>query len=826
MNKAIKKFAILAGIFLAAAGIYFFTSLNNMEQSETVYTVMDAPEIPVMEAELFDNQANRLVGYTQPMGTEVARDSLTVLPEDRQLKLRLKYGTETPLKTSYEIRSLDKQRLVEKTEAGQWQTAEDGTEELTLPIQNLLTKGTEYLLHVTMETESKGELHYYTRILWTEQNLAQSMMQFAEDFSTKTLSESQARELVTYLETKNTADNSSLGHVTVESSFSQLTWGGLKMELVGEMETTLQELDGIMGQIQVKYQVSRTAEQGNTESYEVTDYYTVKWTEKRIYLMDFDRRMNQIFSGERVLYSGKRILMGIGNDDVIQTLHSKNNRYLAFVFNRDLWCYDQQDGKSVNIFSFRNVGDESGRSNYDQHNVQILDVADDGTVEFLVYGYMNRGNHEGDQGLGLYSYSKDGAVTERFFADSSRSYDEIRQDIEKLSYLSENGMFSVYQDGAVYGIDLSSKEYMVVADGLTEETSAISSDRTRLAWLEGQDAYGAKTIHVFNMATGEKQEIQAPEGSVLRALGFVQGDFVYGLAHPEDIWMMNGRPEDLPMYAIQIVDKDLNVQTRYEKQGFYLGGVAVEDSRIHIQRLVKNGDLRYAYADQDTIVCNEAAEIDTMDHIGWFASEVRRKVYFVQTDQEIGSSKSIKISVARKLTYDQSETLEFQNGNQQSRTEFYAYGRGKLQGIYGTFAEAVQAAYPVMGIVTDQNQQILWDRVNRSTIRTIRSPQETATVLTRNLQDLSQAKPMADGTVLIDARGCTLNQMLYFIGQGMPVAAYTEGGNYVLLYGYDQYNISVLNPATGETYKMGLNDGADYFNRCGNDFICGKVLPQ
>ena len=122
MNKAIKKFAILAGIFLAAAGIYFFTSLNNMEQSETVYTVMDAPELPVIEAELFEDQANRLVGYTQDMGNEVARDSLTILPEDRQLKLRLKYNTETPLSTSYEIRSLDKQRLVEKTEAGQWQT--------------------------------------------------------------------------------------------------------------------------------------------------------------------------------------------------------------------------------------------------------------------------------------------------------------------------------------------------------------------------------------------------------------------------------------------------------------------------------------------------------------------------------------------------------------------------------------------------------------------------------------------------------------------------------------------------------------------------------
>ena len=88
MNKAIKKFAILAGIFLAAAGIYFFTSLNNMEQSETVYTVMDAPELPVIEAELFEDQANRLVGYTQNMGNEVARDSLTILPEDRQFKIQ------------------------------------------------------------------------------------------------------------------------------------------------------------------------------------------------------------------------------------------------------------------------------------------------------------------------------------------------------------------------------------------------------------------------------------------------------------------------------------------------------------------------------------------------------------------------------------------------------------------------------------------------------------------------------------------------------------------------------------------------------------------
>ena len=826
MNRTIKRIAILTGIFLAAAGIYFFTSFHTMEPSEMVYTVMEDPTLPVLYTELFENQKNRLVGYTQPMGVQVARDTLTVLPEDRQLELHLKYGTSLPGKTSYEIRSLDRQRLVERTDAEAWQAGENGDAVLILPIQNLLTKGTEYLLHITIETEEQKEIHYYTRILWMEQNLAESMLQFAENFSMKTLSESDARELVTYLETKSTADNSSLGHVTIESSFSQLTWAGLKMELAGVMETTLRELDGIMGQVQVSYQVKRTPERGNAEVYEVNDYYTLKWSEKRIYLMDFDRRTNQVFSGERSLYSGKRILLGVGNDDVVQAVHSKNTRYLAYVFNRELWCYDQEDGKSIKIFSFRNRSDSSRRSDYDQHGVRILDVDDEGKVEFLVYGYMNRGNHEGSQGIGFYSCSSDGEIIERFFVTSTRSFDEISQDIEKLTYLNENGMLYIYQDHAVYGIDLFSKEYMVVADGLSDANSAISSDRTRLAWQDGHDRYGAKAIHVFNMEAGEKQEIKAPGGSVLRALGFVQGDFVYGLARSEDLWVMNGRTEDLPMYALQIVDKDLNVQTRYEKSGYYLSDVRVEDSRVHIQRLVKNGDSNYNYADFDTIVCNESMDVDTMDHIGWFASEVRRKLYFVQTDQDITNGKNIKISVARKITYDQSETVELQSANQQTSDIFYAYGHGRLQGIYHDFSEAIDAAYQVMGIVTDQNQQILWDRVNRNTIRTIRSPQETSAFLVKNMIDLTQTKMTQDNILIIDARGCMLNQMLYYIGQGIPVAAYTEGGNYVLLYGYDQYNISVVNPATGETYKMGLNDGADYFSRCGNDFICAKSIPQ
>ena len=370
MNKTIKKITILAIVFLAAIGVYIIISLKNMNQSQTVYTAMDPPTLPVVYTDLFGTERNRLTAYRKEMDPDVAREALTILPQDRQLKVYCDgYGVH-PTKITYEIRSLDQEQLVEKTELEAWDT--QGDEDIViLPIQNLLLPGKEYLLHIMLETEPHGTVHYYTRALFPENEYGQPMAELARNFSTKTLSEREAAELVTYLETTSTADNSSLGNVTIKSSFSQLTWAGLKMELAGEMQVNMRELDGIMGQVEVSYQVRRTAENGEEELYDVSDYYTMKWSEKRIYLMDFNRITNQVFSGQPELFSGRRILLGIGNDDVVSQAKSDNGQYQAFVFNRDLWCYDQGEKQAEKIFSFRDIHDTSGRSSIRQHGIKI-----------------------------------------------------------------------------------------------------------------------------------------------------------------------------------------------------------------------------------------------------------------------------------------------------------------------------------------------------------------------------------------------------------------------------------------------------------------------
>lgn len=106
------------------------------------------------------------------------------------------------------------------------------------------------------------------------------------------------------------------------------------------------------------------------------------------------------------------------------------------------------------------------RSNYDRHDIKILSMQDDGSMDFLVYGYMNRGKYEGRMGVVYYHYDKEqDTVQEKFFLPASESYDMVKADIDKLSYLSENDMMYIMLQGTVYGIDLKSNESLVVAQG-------------------------------------------------------------------------------------------------------------------------------------------------------------------------------------------------------------------------------------------------------------------------------------------------------------------------------------------------------------------------
>ena len=825
MKKVLLRIGILLLIFVAAVAGYFLwiQNRNLTNRNERVYTSIEESAFPVMYMEMFGEKMNCLHGYSQDMREAVMRDTLTVLPQDRSLAIRLEQYDGTVTGIYYEIRSLDLERLVERTQIETWETTEEGIRAI-LPIQNLLTKDQEYLLSLSVTTEENGTIGYYTRIVWTDNSNIQAMINLARDFSAKTFRYEEASELTMYLEPDASEDNSSLGAVSIHSNFSQITWGGLEMEQRGEIQVFLKELDGIMAQIELKYLAARQTEDGGEELYEVRDDFTLKWNEQRIYMMDFDRRVNQIFTGERDLFSGKRIILGVTNDDQVSAAKSPGGAVTAFVSNGDLWLYDQGEKEAIGVFSFRSA-ENALRFEHDCHGLKILEVSNEGDVDFLVYGYMNRGLHEGQMGIGLYHYSRNSdALEELFFAPAICSFEELKEDLERLCYYSDGGMLYLMRDHAVYGIDLNSREYVILADALEEGSFAVSQNGRRLAWQNGHDKDRAESISLMDLETGQLQTISAPGGDVIRCLGFIGQDFLYGLAHGQDRWVVNGRLEEIPMYALEILGSSGEILTRYERGGQLIAGVTVEDSRIHLNQLVWTDGNSYSVTGTDTIVCNAEIENNVLEGIGWYASQDRGKLYFVQLNSDIRMSDNIKVSVPKKVSYDDTLILDLKANTAYAGMTFYAYGNGRLIGTSQDFAEAVKMAYEDMGVVTDQDQRVLWNRVNRSNSASVRDAGNTAYRLTSRLRELEESREFDDGIIILDGRSLALNQILYFVDQGCPVAAFTGEGQYLLITGFDQFNVTLYNPESGESWKMGLNDASEYFQNLQNDFVCGLFV--
>lgn len=838
MKKISKKvwMIMMAVIAAAALSVAAVTVLKDKKQENAAYTPIEDGNIPVAYMEMGGRQMNRLHGFLEDRREWADRGNLTVLPDNRKLTVDF-YNLDSRITgIQYEIRSMEDESLIERTIVKDWHQDEGAAEAVTiLPIQNLIDKDEEYILTLAIATEHQPEIYYYTRIVWTDDAYVEPMLQMAETFSDNTFHYENASDLTTYLETDPAADNSSLGRVTLKNSFDQITWGNLSLEKAGNVEMELKELQGNMATLCLNYVAasvpkeetdSEEAEKEqkspeNREYYDITESFTMRWSAQRIYMMDYERTMNQIFDGSSDLYSGKRIMLGISDGSGIQELRSPNGGYQAFAVNKELWLYSHADNQSTRVFSFRQ-SETDEMANLQDYGIKLLSAGDDGTVDFLVNGYMSRGSHEGSVGVSLWRYEKGtNTLTERLYLPANESSEELLMGMDSLSCLSGSGTLYLLMGNTVYSVDTASHQAKALAEGMTEENFAVSPRQERIAWQDGEELHNSSAVHILDLETGKDAQIKAPEGSSIRLLGFVGEDLVYGLAEENSSVKVNGRTVQGPMYALEIVGKDMNLQTRYEKEGVYITDVEIEGSRVHLQRMTRVGD-SYMAAGADTLVCNEEVEEDSMEGIGYLASEERGRVYFVQLSDSV--SGSVDIKVPSRAVAEENNTVALGQTDRSGRRQYYAYSGGRLRGVFESFTDAVSAAYDGMGIVTDGDGNMFWSRVGRADMMTIRNPESLVPDLERYLKGFEEGdQETSDGGAIVDAGGLSLNQVLYFISRGYPVAAYTGDGSYAVIYGYDSYNISCLwYPGTEQAYteKMGLNDASAWFEaNGGNGFV-------
>ena len=158
------------------------------------------------------------------------------------------------------------------------------------------------------------------------------------DFSEKTFDKEQAKELTKYLESNSEGDNTTLGKVDIHSSFNQVTWGDLKVKKITEPSVTIRELSSQTGSFLLNYIVYDGAGK-NTNYYRVEEFYRVRYTADRMYLLDYERTMDQFFTASDEVFSGNKILLGITGEDV-SLMESDGGSVLAFVTGNRLYSYN------------------------------------------------------------------------------------------------------------------------------------------------------------------------------------------------------------------------------------------------------------------------------------------------------------------------------------------------------------------------------------------------------------------------------------------------------------------------------------------------------
>lgn len=111
MKKILIKFAVLLGIFIGTIGIYFAVTMDRKEEKKEI---MQTASLPIVAMVYNEKTVNTLHGYTIDMNGKYMRDSVTPIGENRSVSFKVDMYGNVIAGISYELRSLDTERLIEK----------------------------------------------------------------------------------------------------------------------------------------------------------------------------------------------------------------------------------------------------------------------------------------------------------------------------------------------------------------------------------------------------------------------------------------------------------------------------------------------------------------------------------------------------------------------------------------------------------------------------------------------------------------------------------------------------------------------------------------
>ena len=815
---------ILSLVFVLA--LFVFSAITNKGNADMTAD-MDSPTLPMISFEAAQKEVNLLAGHKKEMSLSAMRDTITPLNKDDSVTVLVHAFDQTILKLKYIVYSLDGSSILKSGEAN----IADGKSEFVV---GDVLNGTEGILRVELVLENDVSVYYYTRIISSEDLNIAACLDYIESLHEAMIDRSDDDLLRAALESNHQGDNTTLQHVTIHSDLEHAKWDELRPEVVSEVRYSIQETKAAYTSVELNYRVKCVGDNNAEEFHDVDEYFQVCISNGKKYLLNYDRTLQEVFDATNVVLSSKGIILGLTTDD-IQYISNQEGTIVAFVQNRALWTYNKAEDEFAYVFSFEDTEKGDIRNQTAAHEIKILSMDTDGSLTFAVYGYMNRGVHEGESGFAIYYFNLPQNVIEEVAFVSSNQSELMIEKIGELAYYNhELNCLYVMLSGTLQKIDLETNETTILLDHLQSGQYVSSEDGQMLAYQTDETA---SEVVVMNFAENKEQRVLADDGAKIIPLGFVLGDFVYGMAKEENIGKTASGESVQGMHYLEIRDENNTVVKTYEIPGTYIIDVSMNGNMITLERALKNQD-NYNVIAEDYIT-NNVESASTIELKSYW-TDLKQTQYRLVFEDGIENKKA-RLLMPKHVLFERNTTIA--NDVEIDMNRYAVYGYGDLLGLYAEAGTAIQHAKEVSGVVISPKQHYVWEDGNRvawyrnfNVPKFVKQSGETSleacvrAIMEYVGQEIDVKAAMANKSVEqilsdycggegIRLKGCSSSDVRYLIDKAVPVIAMTGNQEAVLLVGYDAVSVTYMEPHSGAVRMKNFSEMDSMMKSTGSTFF-------
>ncbi len=848
MKKLVNVFAkimVMAAVF--AITVVFVNNFQNRYYNHDAVELASST-LPLVYVNYEDTYINLLHGYTTSVDTTLLRDAITPISSDKQITIEVDDDSAYATSYSYEVRNVSGSSLIENGELSPALT-QNGNNVFNIDIRMDIDSETEYMFIFLITNESGDVARYYTRIVVNEDYHAAELLAYVDEFNALTFNleiddtviDDEEEEVLSEIEQAQAAytsteedANLTMGHFTLASSLENICWSGVDHQVVTSVIPTIKEIDINYAVIELDYVTQTVDEDGGVDYYQINEYYRVSYDEEEgITLMNFDRYIDEYFNRTEIDTQKNVYEIGIVSDEEVQYVSSSDNKRISFVRNGQLWLYNYAKNEISLVFSFWIDDVENIRDTYADYDINIITMDNDGNITFAIYGYMNRGEHEGRLGISLCTFDAETFnVTELLFVECDQTYDAMKDEVSRLTYYDgENFYFML--GGKITCVNVEKKQASTFVEGISMDSVYVADSMDVIVYCASDEQISNNQLTMVNFKTGETYTFKAGTGKCIICYDFKDTDFIYGVCYTADADMsFNAKSfaksdleeEDyanIPAFKLVIVDEDGNTLKEYQKDLNYLLKVTIDAGYIYMTRGIKSGS-EFLLTSDDFITFKEDDSLEHIETVSKTSALGVKKLYFSMPS-------SIYLTYEPYLYITRISFLENSNllVSVDSVTGYMVYSNLGLYGIYDTAGEAIVDAVDVSGIVVSSDGEIVYrkrDALEYNTIASAITHYSTGTT-SASLTDCVYMVLLYQGAAVTydqvaayddpvealtalgkydgaDVSGISLDLVVAYVGDGIPVISRIDDGRYVLVVSYNSEAIRYYDPVLGDEVKV------------------------